>query len=162
MDAIKKLFVIAAFLLGIAPAFAQQTGLPEIPLTIKDQKITVEVAATDNTRMTGLMLIEDPPDVDHLRVEWELADKREPRHVFFWDRRGLGTIRLLSADALARLMSCEFLGRDALEMTIDDWTEFCAGTSSPIKVALLNQKRVAGIRARPRRAGTARDETGMA
>ena len=55
MDAIKKLFVIAAFLLGIAPAFAQQTGLPEIPLTIKDQKITVEVAATDNTRMTGLM-----------------------------------------------------------------------------------------------------------
>ncbi len=96
-------------------------------------------------RMTGLMLIEDPPDVDHLRVEWELADQREPRHVYFWDRRGLGTIRLLSATELARLMSCEYLGRDALEMTVADWTEVCAGTSSPIKVALLNQKRVAGI-----------------
>ncbi len=96
-------------------------------------------------RMTGLMLVQDPPDPDHLRVEWEFADKKEPRSVFFWDRRGLGTIRLLSAEALARLMGCEVLGRDALEMTIDDWIEFCAGTSSPIKVALLNQKRVAGI-----------------
>lgn len=123
-------------------------------LTIKQvirraKRVVLELSSGEafviEPRMTGLMLIEDPPDVDHLRVEWELADKREPRHVFFWDRRGLGTIRLLSAEELARLMSCEFLGRDALEMTIDDWSEFCAGTSSPIKVALLNQKRVAGI-----------------
>jgi len=95
--------------------------------------------------MTGLMLVDDPPDHDHLRVEWEFADKRDPHSVFFWDRRGLGTIRLMSSTDLARLLSCEYLGRDALDMTLADWTEFCVGTSSPIKVALLNQQRVAGI-----------------
>lgn len=55
MHTLKKLVAVAAFLLCAAPLFAQQTGLPEIPLTIKGQKITAEVAATDNTRMTGLM-----------------------------------------------------------------------------------------------------------
>lgn len=96
-------------------------------------------------RMTGLMLIEDPPDIDHLRVEWEFEDAREPNKLWFWDRRGLGTVRLLDAAGLAALMGFEKLGRDALEMTVEHWTQLCAATSSPIKVALLQQQRVAGI-----------------
>ena len=96
-------------------------------------------------RMTGLMLISDPPDEGHLRVAWQLADEREPHEVFFWDRRGLGTIRLLKPDELALLMSCEVLGRDALEMELGDWQSFCRQSTTPIKVALLNQKKVAGI-----------------
>lgn len=41
--------------LAAAPAFAQQTGLPEISLSIKGHKVTAEVAATDSSRSTGLM-----------------------------------------------------------------------------------------------------------
>jgi len=45
--------LIFALLAGQAPA--QQTTLPEITLEIKTHKLTAEVAATDLTRMNGLM-----------------------------------------------------------------------------------------------------------
>lgn len=96
-------------------------------------------------RMTGLMLIDEPPDPDHLRFEWLFADDRPVMRLQFWDRRGLGTLRLLSAEQLAGLMGFEYLGRDALEMTSEHWADVCASTSTPIKVAMLDQKRVAGI-----------------
>ena len=108
-------------------------------------KLSSAEAFVIEPRMTGLMLIDNPPDIDHLRVEWEFADAREPSKLQFWDRRGLGTVRLLDAAGLAALMGFEKLGRDALEMTVEHWVEFCASTSSPIKVALLQQQRVAGI-----------------
>lgn len=124
-------------------------GLTVTQVRRRAKRVILELSSGEafviEPRMTGLMLVDDPPDPDHLRVEWEFADKRDPRSVFFWDRRGLGTIRLMSSTDLARLLSCEYLGRDALDMTLADWTEFCVGTSSPIKVALLNQQRVAGI-----------------
>lgn len=96
-------------------------------------------------RMTGLMLLDDPPDEEHLRVEWQFAGKREFNSVWFWDRRGLGTVRLLSAEQLATLLGTSQLGPDALSMTLADWRERCAATSRAIKVALLDQKFTAGI-----------------
>ncbi len=56
MNKILRLFLlITAFAAGAAPLHAQQTGLPEVTLSIKGHKLTAEVAATDNSRMTGLM-----------------------------------------------------------------------------------------------------------
>jgi uncharacterized membrane protein (UPF0127 family) len=54
MTAMKTLFLIALLALGSAPLHAQ-TALPEIALSIKGHKLTAEVAATDSSRMTGLM-----------------------------------------------------------------------------------------------------------
>jgi len=46
-------------------------------------------------RMTGLVLIADPPTVEHLRFRLRL--KKSPvKEVLFWDRRGLGNVSLLS------------------------------------------------------------------
>ena len=47
-------------------------------------------------RMTGLVLVADPPSTEHLRFRLDLADGPIP-HVWYWDRRGLGSVRLLSA-----------------------------------------------------------------
>lgn len=96
-------------------------------------------------RMTGLMLLHDPPDPAHLRIEWRFDGRREFNSVWFWDRRGLGTVRLLSADELAELAGGGSLGPDALTMTASDWRERLATTRRPIKVALLDQRLVAGI-----------------
>lgn len=96
-------------------------------------------------RMTGLMLLSEPPDHEHLRIEWKLGGRGEYRSLWFWDRRGLGTVSLLSKTQLESLCGVGKLGRDALAMQPTDWDDFCGRTSSPVKVALLNQKLVAGI-----------------
>ena len=96
-------------------------------------------------RMTGLMLLTDPPDAEHLRVEWELGGDGDYKSMWFWDRRGLGTVRLLSAEELAVLDGVSRLGKDALEMQLEDWRVFAQATRRPLKVALLDQKLVAGI-----------------
>lgn len=96
-------------------------------------------------RMTGLMLVSDPPDVGHLRVTWRLRVDGVERSLWFWDRRGLGTISLLNPSQLAEALGPNRLGPDALELTADDWRRICSGTARPIKVALLDQKLVAGI-----------------
>jgi formamidopyrimidine-DNA glycosylase len=95
-------------------------------------------------RMTGLMLLSDPPDRGHLRLEWRLSGAGEYRSLWFWDRRGLGTITLYSAEEF-RLLGSGRLGADALQLSASDWRTLCARTSRPIKVALLDQKLVAGI-----------------
>ena len=96
-------------------------------------------------RMTGLLLLNDPPDPEHLRFEWKLSGRRQFNSLWFWDRRGLGTLRLLTAAELAEQLGEERLGRDALEMSEADWRARCAATSRAIKVALLDQKLAAGI-----------------
>lgn len=96
-------------------------------------------------RMTGLVLLVDPPDRAHLRVEWLLEGDRERNSLWFWDSRGLGTVRLLRPSVAANVLGATRLGPDALEMTHGDWRTRCAATARPIKVALLDQKLVAGI-----------------
>lgn len=122
------------------------------------KRIVLELASGDafviEPRMTGLMLVTDPPDVEHLRLEWRLSPPPRGKKAgqgpladsfWFWDRRGLGTVRLLDQPALASLDSYEFLGPDALEMTAELWAIACRKTRRPIKVALLDQSLVAGI-----------------
>ena len=96
-------------------------------------------------RMTGLVLLADFPDRDHLRLEWKLDGKSEYQSLWFWDQRGLGVVTLHTAEEYARLLTEGALGRDALRMELEDWQQFVRKTSRPIKVALLDQKLVAGI-----------------
>jgi formamidopyrimidine-DNA glycosylase len=96
-------------------------------------------------RMTGLMLVEDPPDVGHLRVQWNLQRAGKKRPLWFWDRRGLGTVRLLAPDPLKLWLTDGPLGRDALEMSARDWMAALSKTSREVKVALLDQRLAAGI-----------------
>jgi formamidopyrimidine-DNA glycosylase len=96
-------------------------------------------------RMTGLMLLSDPPDTEHLRLEWRLGGKGKYPSLWFWDRRGLGTVRLFAPGEIERDLKASTVGPDALEMTIETWRASCAGTSRAIKVVLLDQRAVAGI-----------------
>jgi formamidopyrimidine-DNA glycosylase len=115
------------------------------------KRIVLETDAADRLvvepRMTGLLLIADPPDVEHLRLRIDFEDG--PRilgpSVWFWDRRGLGTARLYSAKRYATDLGPSKLGPDALEMPADEWYARCRRTNRAIKVALLDQRFVAGI-----------------
>ena len=96
-------------------------------------------------RMTGLMLLADPPDVEHLRLRWDFRDPGEFRSLWFWDRRGLGTVTLFERGAIDFKLGPETLGPDALEMTVSRWIDCCHKTRREIKVLLLDQRVVAGI-----------------
>lgn len=96
-------------------------------------------------RMTGLMLLADPPDRDHLRFEWRFDGNAAFDRLWFWDRRGLGTVRLYRPGGIERHLGPDNLGPDALSMTVSRWTERLGHTKRAVKVALLDQKLVAGI-----------------
>jgi formamidopyrimidine-DNA glycosylase len=139
--------------LSIKPAYAriarltQNTTITQVRRRAKRiiLELSTHQAFVIEPRMTGLMLLSDPPDENHLRYEWRLVQKGRPRSLWFWDRRGLGTIRLVSAEELALLLGTTQLGPDALDITSVDWQQRLKGTSRPIKVALLDQRLVAGI-----------------
>lgn len=116
------------------------------------KRVVIDLSSRDafviEPRMTGLMLIADPPDREHLRLEWCMANggrAHKTTSVWFWDRRGLGVVRLCDPDELARRLGEDALGKDALMLTEADWHAVCQRTARPIKVALLDQKLVAGI-----------------
>ncbi len=96
-------------------------------------------------RMTGLVLLADPPTREHLRVRLILSGKRgRRRELMFWDRRGLGSVHLLSPEQLATLRE-EKLGPDALAITLDQLRERLQRSRRVIKVALLDQRAIAGV-----------------
>jgi len=96
-------------------------------------------------RMTGLMLLSEPPSLQHLRIEWQLAAPGDYASLWFWDRRGLGTVTHYEPGEFDRILRHGRLGPDALLATLADWQRLCGQTSRPIKVLLLDQSRIAGI-----------------
>jgi len=96
-------------------------------------------------RMTGLMLLADPPDREHLRLEWVLRTGRKQQRLWFWDRRGLGTVRLLRPAELTDLEHGGRIGPDPIGLPLEAWTRIIKAVRRPIKVALLDQKLLAGI-----------------
>ncbi len=94
-------------------------------------------------RMTGLVLLVDPPSQEHLRLRVKLSGGAESQ-LLIWDRRGLGTIRLLTAREFAENVD-KRLGVDALKISADQIREKLARSRRNIKVALLDQTVVAGI-----------------
>src|SRR5437762_2778684 len=95
-------------------------------------------------RMTGLVLVADPPTREHLRFCLDLAGGPIP-HVWYWDRRGLGSVRLLDEKQFANQLGNGQLGPDALSLTSDGLREQLDRSRRPIKVALLDQRAIAGI-----------------
>lgn len=99
-------------------------------------------------RMTGLVLLSDPPTTEHLRLQIELAtsdDHPNPQHLLFWDRRGLGTVTLLRPSEIDDVLGPRKLGPDALDIDADSLRSRLKLSRRPIKVALLDQTAVAGI-----------------
>jgi formamidopyrimidine-DNA glycosylase len=102
-------------------------------------------AAIFEPRMTGLVLVADPPNTEHLRVRLALAGRsRQPKELLFWDRRGLGVAHVVSPEQLAALRDSK-LGPDALVISLDELRARLGKRQRPIKVALLDQAIVAGI-----------------
>lgn len=95
-------------------------------------------------KMTGLVAIEQPPDAEHLRLQIDFAGRPKLR-LLFWDRRGLGTVELLRQEEIDSRIVAGRLGPDALEISWADFSARLAATSRPIKVALLDQKLLAGV-----------------
>ena len=95
-------------------------------------------------RMTGLVLVSDPPTIEHLRVRIQLRGCGHPS-IWFWDRRGLGTVTLMSPDEQRQRLGPPRLGPDALTLTPQLLRAQLGASRRAIKVALLDQSKVAGI-----------------
>jgi formamidopyrimidine-DNA glycosylase len=95
-------------------------------------------------RMTGLVLLAEPPDREHLRLRFTLQGGAASE-LLFWDRRGLGTVRLVPAAEFDRRYGLAAIGPDALQATACALRERLGQSRREIKVALLDQKAVAGI-----------------
>lgn len=95
-------------------------------------------------RMTGLVIAADPPDHDHVRFAISLAGG-PLSEVLFWDRRGLGLVYLLSDAEFAERFHEERIGPDALAISPEVLRKRLSATRTAIKVALLDQRRLAGV-----------------
>lgn len=95
-------------------------------------------------RMTGLVLVTDPPTTEHMRFRLDFEGGSIP-HVWYWDRRGLGSIRLLSDHQFREQLGSGKLGPDALAVSVEELRERLKSSSRAIKVALLDQRAVAGV-----------------
>lgn len=95
-------------------------------------------------RMTGLVLLTDPPSLEHLRFRLDL-DKSSVPHLWFWDRRGLGSIQLLDRRQVEQQLGPPHLGPDALTLDARGLRARLEARRTPIKVALLDQSALAGV-----------------
>jgi formamidopyrimidine-DNA glycosylase len=94
-------------------------------------------------RMTGLVLLADPPDPHHVRLQLEFGGQ-PPLNLIFWDRRGLGTVRLYAAREPTPWADNR-LGPDALEISWQELAARLGRSRRAIKVALLDQVVLAGV-----------------
>ena len=95
-------------------------------------------------RMTGLVLVANPPSREHLRFRCTLAGNGT-HELLYWDRRGLGSVRLISPPEFEKAFGPTKLGPDALRMTAELFCQRLGDSRRAIKVALLDQRAVAGI-----------------
>lgn len=95
-------------------------------------------------RMTGLVLVDEAPTREHLRLRLEL-EGGPISAIYYWDRRGLGSVHLLSPNSFARQLGTAQLGPDALTISGEIYRDRLGHSQRQIKVALLDQRIVAGI-----------------
>ena len=95
-------------------------------------------------RMTGLVLVSDPPTREHLRFRCTLSGTRIAEFLY-WDRRGLGSVRLISPAEFKIAFDEKKVGPDALAMTAEQFHARLSQSKRAVKVALLDQRAVAGI-----------------
>lgn len=107
-------------------------------------RLTSGDALVIEPRMTGLVLLAQPPTQEHLRLRIKLRGCKV-RQVLYWDRRGLGIVRLVTAAEFHDRYGADKLGPDALTISADALRERLKAGRRPIKVALLDQRTVAGV-----------------
>ena len=133
-----------------APKRLQQRVLGQKVLGVEriGKRVVIQLESGDalifEPRMTGLVLVADPPTTEHLRFRLEFSGGPISQ-VWYWDRRGLGSVRLLSSQQLTRRLRGDALGPDALILTADDLQQRLARSRRAIKAALLDQRAVAGV-----------------
>ncbi len=103
-----------------------------------------QAAIVMEPRMTGLVLVTTPPSQAYLRWRLDLSGATV-NELYYWDRRGLGSVRLFSAARFYDLFGPAKLGPDALAVTARSYRRRLNMSKRPIKVALLDQRVVAGI-----------------
>jgi formamidopyrimidine-DNA glycosylase len=133
------------------PAFRRRTVTRQIVAVDRlGKRVVVRLDSGDSIvfepRMTGLLLVADPPreKTPHLRFRLDL-DGGTVRRVWYWDRRGLGSVRLLSPAQLFQTLGSDSLGPDALSLDALELRRRLDRSRREIKVALLDQKALAGI-----------------
>jgi formamidopyrimidine-DNA glycosylase len=107
-------------------------------------RLSGEQSLVFEPRMTGLVLLADPPTQEHLRFRLDLTGCAV-KSIYYWDRRGLGSVRLVSNDRLAAELIGNKLGPDALVISPEELQERLGASKRAIKVALLDQRAVAGV-----------------
>jgi formamidopyrimidine-DNA glycosylase len=107
-------------------------------------RLSGDLAIVFEPRMTGLVLLAAPPTPEHLRFRLRLAGG-PAEELLYWDRRGLGSVQLFSAEELAQRYADGRLGPDALALSAAGLRERLAASRRPIKVALLDQRALAGV-----------------
>jgi formamidopyrimidine-DNA glycosylase len=112
------------------------------------KRVVVRLAGGDGVifepRMTGLVLVADPPTPEHLRIHVSLRGCGVT-DVWYWDRRGLGSVRLATAAELDRDLGAARLGPDALSATPAMLQARLGLSKRAVKVALLDQRALAGV-----------------
>lgn len=136
---------------------AMRPAAAEIHAALKGQRVTCvsrlgkrvlihtrEHALILQPKMTGLVVLDQPPDPEHVRLQIDFAGRPRLR-LQFWDRRGLGTVELLAQDEIESRIIAGRLGADALSISAAEFAQQLASTHRAIKVALLDQRLIAGI-----------------
>lgn len=95
-------------------------------------------------RMTGLVLVAEPPTREHLRFRCRVSGNGIAEFLY-WDRRGLGSVRLFSPKDFDNAFGPDKVGPDALLMTGELFRKKLSSSKRAVKVALLDQRAVAGI-----------------
>jgi formamidopyrimidine-DNA glycosylase len=149
--------VIARRVVGRRIARTDRVGKRVVVWLDSDEALVFE------PRMTGLVLVTDPPDPLYSRLRVVLEHDAEPRargkkgvprqsrrltlptELLYWDRRGLGNVRLVTRRQFDQRYGLHVLGPDALVMTAELYRERLGKSARAVKVALLDQKAVAGI-----------------
>jgi len=124
------------------------TGQTIVDVGRVGKRVVVKLSNDDviilEPRMTGLVLVADPPNVEHLRLRIDLAEC-PVKQLWFWDRRGLGSVYLLRPKEFAQRLGPDRLGPDALELDPVSLQERLGSSRREIKVALLDQRALAGV-----------------
>ena len=111
-------------------------------LRIQHNETPVDSFLVFEPRMTGLLLRVSPPTHQHVRLA---ITTREKQRLIFWDRRGLGTITLIDKSTFEARFGSHALGPDALTITGVALHTKIHSSRRHIKVALLDQKILAGV-----------------
>lgn len=132
---------------GILAARCQAKKIVAVERIAK--RVLVRLSSDDHIvlqpKMAGIVLISDPPSIQHTRVVFHLQGRKQPNQFRYWDRRGLGTVSLWSREEVTQQLGVGVIGPDALIVDQATFADRLHASRREVKVALLDQQVVAGV-----------------